>query len=173
MPYLIAGLVLVGLLSLFNLALTLALARRLRTTTPHAEAESGRRSVDRQRPRRPGERVTAFSGRFAETGLVAFLSPSCEPCQEQVPHVQAYARELGPERALVVVVDDNEDPAKVAEAIAAFDGTAQVVVGRTGDAMSTAFGVDTYPALFLINADGTVAAYDHDIASLPSLASTA
>lgn len=164
MPYLIAGLVLVGLLSVLNLALMLALARRLRTQTPRAEAVGGRRS---------GDRVLAFSGRFTETGLVAFLSPSCEPCQEQVPHVQAYARELGPERALIVVVDDNEDPAKVAEEVAAFDGTAQVVVGRTGDGMSAAFGVDTYPALFLVNPDGTVAAYGHDVASLSSLVATA
>jgi thiol-disulfide isomerase/thioredoxin len=107
---------------------------------------------------------------FDGTGLVAFLAPSCPPCQEQRPQVLAYARELGPGRALAVVVDDNEDPATVAAEVAAIEGAARVVVAHTGDRMTTALGVDAYPALFLVNADGTVSAAGHDVRSLPRLA---
>ncbi|MEV6968306.1 TlpA disulfide reductase family protein [Hamadaea sp. NPDC051192] len=166
MGFLIAGLVLVGLLSLLNLLLILAMARRLRTPGVLTTVRAATGPVDRQQ-RRPGDRVASFSGRFDDTGLVAFLSPSCPPCQELLPEVLAYAREAGPRRVLAVVVDDNEDPAKVAEEVAAFDGLAHVVVARTGDELTGTFGVDAYPAVFLIAADGTVVMSGHDLAGVP------
>jgi thiol-disulfide isomerase/thioredoxin len=172
--YLISAIVLLTLLGVGNLALTLALARRLRTGTA---TQSGLRLLS------PGERVGTFAVTttdgvqisderlFAGTGLVAFLAPSCSPCQEQLPRVLNRAAEIAdPCRVLAVVVDDHENPADVASEVAALRGSAQVVVARTGDRLMSAFGVDAYPALFLIDSDARVKAAGHDIGQLPALA---
>jgi thiol-disulfide isomerase/thioredoxin len=172
MAYVIAALVLLTLLAVGNLALTLALVRRLRAGVPAVPTAS--------EPVGVGERIGEFSitttagvqlgrdGLFTGTGLVAFLSPSCPPCQEQLPRVLARAAELGdPAGVLAVVVDDMEDPADVAAEVAAFDGVARVVVARTGDRLTGAFRVDAYPAVFLVGPGGRVVAAGHDVDLLP------
>lgn len=168
MAYVIAGLVLVTLLGIGNLMLTLALIRRLRATPAAPVPVPAERQLVG-----PGERVgpyrvvtldgTELSG---HAGLVAFLSPSCPPCQEQLPLVVEHAA-AHPGGVLAVVVDDFEDPELVAAEAAALAEVAPVVVARTGDRLTNAFGVDAYPALVLVGPDGRVVASGHDLADLP------
>ncbi|QFU92692.1 TlpA disulfide reductase family protein [Amycolatopsis sp. YIM 10] len=154
MSVLIAGVVLAGLLCLLDLVLTLGVIKRLREHTELlARANSPRTALA------PGERVGEFAtstldGRRlaqadlgAET-LVAFFSPTCEPCEEKIPGFLDFAREFpgGRDRVLAVVVGD---PAEANWRVEDFFDVARVVVEPAEGAVSTAFGVRGFPSVLI------------------------
>ncbi|MEU4572835.1 TlpA disulfide reductase family protein [Nonomuraea sp. ATR24] len=158
MQYLVAAVVLLGVLSLLNLALTAGLIRRLR------QFDAPARGVP------VGHPVGGFTAQDTEgrpvarellTGptLVGFFTPGCEPCEDLLPRFVARAGALPHDCLAVVHAVRAEDAEGYAARLA---GAARVVVEGPGGPVQRAFQVAAFPAVFLVGGDGTVLAGDLD-----------
>lgn len=161
MGVLIGGLILVGALSLFNLMLSLRMARQLRAyaeifgTLQPAEADAGTRP--------PGSGIGAFrtvaidgtsvdDAWFTEPALVGFFSPGCPACGELIPGFVAAAAD---HRALAVI---ENGPEPMDDYLAKLTGSAVIVVGDQARPVVAAFGVSGYPAVCAVDGHGVITA---------------
>jgi thiol-disulfide isomerase/thioredoxin len=193
--YLTVAVIGVGTLSLVNLWLTLAMARRLR--------EQGER-LSRQGPRfgprpdvgpPPGSEVpdftvTTVTGTVVtsadlrgERSLIGFFMPGCEPCHGQIPAFIGYARNLpgGPAHALAIIANSGpsstrasgNDADHLIEELAG-SAAAQVITEPSAGVAATVLAVTGYPSFILLDAGGNVEGGAHAIPglnNLPALAS--
>lgn len=169
MPFLIATVVLVGLLCLLDLVLTLGVVRRLREHTKLMDALYEIVDVTRALP--PGAQGPAVGSivddfaastvdgtAISRDGLpddivLAFLSPDCRGCQDQLPEVASWAGRTN--RLLAVVNGRTADPS---ELVATLAPVAQVVVEDGAAPISEAFKVSSYPTFRLVGAGGRLKA---------------
>jgi hypothetical protein len=172
MAILSAAVVAVGCLCLFDLLLTFAVLRRLRE---HAGLLA-RADLHERIPApgvAPGERPADFAAVSISgqelTGpdtfrVAAFFSASCSVCPEKVAPFVDYAqsRHLDSDNVLAVVVAEGEAPYTTQ-----LSQAAQVCVEPPGGALSAAFAVAGFPAFFLLDSAGTVAAAGFDPQTLP------
>ncbi len=194
MNYLAVAVIGVGVLSLVNLWLTVAMARRLRE---QQEQLAGQVPQSAQRPvvglpagtPVPGFSVTTLSGAVVsaedlggERSLIGFFTPGCAPCHDQVPAFIAFARTLpgGPGHALAVVSSGGRRATRAREQDAeplvrelAEAGAAHVVGEPSAAAVAAALAVTGYPSFILLGADGRVEAGAHGIAGLGGLTALA
>ncbi|MDJ1137959.1 TlpA family protein disulfide reductase [Streptomyces iconiensis] len=161
MAFLVAAVVLVGLLCTLDLVLTVGLVKRLRE---HTALLASARPGTGYEPVGPapgaiavGEDVGPFSATSADgtqvsrgtvTGetLVAFFSPGCAPCKDEVPRLVRHLRASGLSRdaAWVVVVGDaGESTAFVGE----LGQRARVFVEQPGGELSRAFRTSAFPTV--------------------------
>jgi hypothetical protein len=159
---LLAAVVVLTVLVVLDLALSLAIVRRLR------EERTERREfvdphlaqlVGRPVPERP-EAERLREGAW----FVAFVAAGCSACHDQLPQLREHlaARKAAGEPALVVVGDAPEGGGELAAAA----GDAEVVV-QADLALSEAFGVDAYPT-YLDVEDGLVVQVYLSIAAVPA-----
>ncbi|MFL6076545.1 MAG: TlpA disulfide reductase family protein [Mycobacteriales bacterium] len=163
MPYLIAALVLVGLLCVFQLVLTVGVIKRLRE---HTALLSGANTPPRPPAVKVGEEVGPFAtttvsdepvsrdGLLSGDTLVGFFTLGCEPCAKRLPEFVEYARALpgGRDRVLATVVTD--DPAKAAAYVADLSPVARVMVEDSDGPLTSAFRVSAFPTVVTV-APGT------------------
>ncbi|MEU9509652.1 hypothetical protein AB0D32_25605 [Micromonospora sp. NPDC048170] len=173
MALLTVAVVLVAALGLLNLVLMLGVVRRLREHTELlSDQQSQPPAVMLEAGSVPGEFVsTTVDGEVRTRAdlppmtLVAFMTPSCEHCAEQVPLLIDRARTMpgGAEHVWVVVVGKGGET----EAYAAqFAELATVFVEPGSGALPLAFGIKGYPAFGLLDERGMVASSAFGIARL-------
>ncbi len=93
-----------------------------------------------------------FRGRVV---LLDFWRTSNATCRQDVPRLNELQRNYD-ERGLVVIGITNEDPATVAKAIK--DWKPEFMIARAlGPKVDVAYGVETFPSAFLIDAKGRIA----------------
>ncbi|MCT2590615.1 hypothetical protein LHJ74_11970 [Streptomyces sp. N2-109] len=153
MIFLIAALVLVGALSIFQLMLLLAVLRRLREHEARFEriAEGGALSggydpsvlVGRQVP----ELAHAASPGDAPRP-VGFFSVGCDACHEQAPAFVASAATRG---ASAVVVGDTPE-----ELVGLLDGVPAVTVGVRSEELAKAVDIQVFPTFLEVDGDGLI-----------------
>ncbi|MFG6192297.1 TlpA family protein disulfide reductase [Nonomuraea sp. JJY05] len=171
MPYLVAAVVVVGLLCLVDLVLTLAVIRRLRvhtlrlaelTPTGAPMVQPGTTLGDFSATALSGETVSrAF---FSGPSVVAVFSTECASCHERLPEFASYLADTRPERVLAVVAGD-PDGARL------FTGeltSATVVVEPMGGPVSRALQVSRFPSFYLVDGDAVVVAADTAPGRLPA-----
>jgi thiol-disulfide isomerase/thioredoxin len=158
-------------LGVLNLLLLVGIARRVNRLADRAEHPAG------DEPPLPsvGDRVTGFTamttdGDRIHTGdltgrtLVGFFAAGCPPCELLLPHFLSFAADFsgGRRQVLAIVIGKNENPAELVDRI---NGVARVIVERGRGPALTAFGVDAFPAVCLVE-DGTIVAvnFERDIA---------
>ncbi|MEO3829998.1 hypothetical protein [Actinomadura sp. B10D3] len=158
MPYLVAGVVLVGVLCAFDLILTLAVVRRLREHA--ALLEGGRTRV----PFTPvGTTLPEFSASsldgtavtrafFTEPTIVALFSTTCASCRERLPEFTDRIQGLDAGRVLAVIEGEQDDAAPFTAALAPI---ATVVVEPVKGPVNTAFGHPASPSFYVVG-DGAV-----------------
>ncbi|GAB1646592.1 TlpA disulfide reductase family protein [Krasilnikovia sp. MM14-A1259] len=156
MSFVIVAVMVVGALCALDLVLTLGVVKRLREHTELLAAGG---------PVGPstlgvGAEVGAFSARTVDgqplspqrlsgETLVAFFSPTCEPCKAKMPTFVAYARTEpgGREQVLAVVVGE----AATADAfVTELSPVARVVVEPPGGALASAFQAQAFPTILRI-----------------------
>jgi hypothetical protein len=165
--------VFVGVLGLLNLVLTLGVIRRLREHTelissrppqaPDAMLPAGTTIADFVATTLDGGVVTRED--ISDMTLVAFLSPACDLCEEQVPLLLERAREMpgGRDRVWVVVVGKGEETQPYAER---FREVATVFIEPANAPLPLAFSLNGYPAFGLVDRGGTVLASTFGISRL-------
>ena len=172
MPYLVAAIVVVGLLGLLNLMLTIAVARRLRSADQHgprATAEPmapvGTRVEDFTVPTVDGAEWSRDS--LSGETLVGFFSPGCPACEELVPEFFEYASGFpgGPDQVIAVVEAMVEDAGRY---VSLLSPVARVVADPPGRGVVVpAFAVRAFPGVVVVDATGTITASGGGIAALP------
>lgn len=165
MTSLAAAVVGIGLLSLVNFALMLAVIRWLRRL--HEQAPRG--MVARSAARLPagamapefavttvrGESRSLASMRGARS-LIGFLSPHCTPCLLQVPEFADLAERIGGHaNALAVLIGDEEEVAELRQAL---DPVAAVAVEARRGPVATAFSATGFPTFYLLDKDAVIVA---------------
>jgi hypothetical protein len=164
----------VGVLCLLDLVLTLGVVRRLRD---HSERLAALQAPpDETAIAGQGDHIAPFTAStvddetvsaadLVEPTLVAFFSPDCPACEQQLPKFVTYARAFpgGPGRTLIVITS-RTGGAKYHTALA---GLGRIVTEAelTGD-VQKAFSTRGYPA-FLVVVDGVVAQSSHAVGDLP------
>ncbi|GGO77871.1 TlpA family protein disulfide reductase [Nonomuraea cavernae] len=165
MPFLVAGMVVFGLLCLVNLVLTLAVIRRLRehteqlvalkagdpaevllatgTSLPVFEAES----VD-------GETIDS---RVTSPEVVALLSTECSVCLDQLPDLVGLITDRRVDRPAAVAVIMGDDSAQAEQLVEKLRPVASVVRQPWGGPIEKAFQARAFPAFYLAS-EGVVRA---------------
>ncbi|TMR99632.1 TlpA family protein disulfide reductase [Nonomuraea basaltis] len=165
MPYLVAAVVLVGLLCMVNLLLTVGVIRRLRKQAGQPALSHPMMAEGLS----PGERIPEFAVTTTDgepiseellggPALVGFFSPGCAPCEELLPRFVERARGTSDAVLAVVVADSGEESATYVERLAQ---VARVVSEQPQGPVQTAFKVAGYPTVLVIDTDGTVVSSDH------------
>jgi thiol-disulfide isomerase/thioredoxin len=174
MTLLAVAVAIVGLLCLLNLVLTLGVVRRLRDHSQRLTAlsmPSSEIALARQ-----GDQVAPFTATtvdgsvvshtdLEEPTLVAFFSPDCPSCEQQLAPFAEYARAFpgGPERTLIVVTSESGGARYHRE----LDGLGRrVAEAELTGAVQQAFNTRGYPA-FAVVVDGTVMQSAHGVGDLP------
>lgn len=170
MAYIVAGLLLLGGVVLFDTALTYGVMRRLKE---HSAILAAQR-VPEHHNVRPGDQVGVFSAvtvdgatvsgsTLAPETIVAFLSPGCAPCEQAVPELlQQLDRQVGAPLLVVVAEDDGQPVAMVEQ----FRGRARVVVEPPGlGKVQRAFGIEEFPTMVRVNGS-TVVAVQHKVSDI-------
>jgi len=161
MAFLVAAVVLVGALCALDLILTVGVIRRLRE---HSDLIADIGGLGDAPVMAVGEEIPGFSAStvngtelshksLTEETLVAFFSPTCEPCKKKMPSFVEYARaaERRGGRVVAAVVGDTE----LAEAfVSELAPVADVVVEEnTEGGISAAFKVSAFPTLLRVAPD--------------------
>lgn len=158
---LLAAVLVLTVLVLLNLALTLAVIRRLRQQMADQE-RWGMQSLsppvgtpipDFTAETTDGTTITADTLRTGRA-LIAFLSIGCTACHEQMPQLREHVTALraAGDHVLVAV---NAGQASDSDLISAFTGVAPVVAEGEGRPVAAAFGIDGYPTYVMVE-DGSV-----------------
>ena len=176
MTVLVAAVVLVGVLGAVNLLFCLGVVRRLREQTEILDAmAAGHGGHDLILP--AGETAAEFAAvslggrpvsRDSLTGptLIAFFSPGCGPCTEQLPHFVDLARTHAPEQVLAVVCGPGDD----ASLVGPLREVAEVVREETTGPLQEAFAVRGYPSFAVVEHGGLVRQAAQRVDALPALA---
>lgn len=161
MSIVIAAIVLVGALCLFDLLLTFAVLRRLREHTAELERLSagGPRVPKFDRDALVGRSLpesaaTAIGG--APVSVVGFFAAGCEPCHKQAPELAAWAGEPAGTggRAVAVVTGTGAD---VDELLAILGDAVTVIAGPDSSRVAMELGVDVFPTFVRTDTGGAIA----------------
>jgi peroxiredoxin len=164
MGYIAAVAIMAGVLSLLNLALTLAVIRRMRREAEQAALVARRGPALRVPPgtRAPEFAATTLSGASIGLGdltgarsVIGFFSPNCAPCHTQLPEFIELARGIpgGPAQVLAVLTGGADEVAEFAQALA---GVASVVVEPRRGPVAQAFSAVAYPTFYALDERGVV-----------------
>ncbi|WP_433243252.1 hypothetical protein ACQPYK_39505 [Streptosporangium sp. CA-135522] len=152
MTFLIAAVVLAGMLSIFNLVLTFAVLRRLREHTTELERLAGPARFGSYDPRVLVGRTLPPAG--ADGGerpqLVAFFDVNCDACHERAPRFADVAR-TGTAMAVI-----SGDTSKVGDLIEMIGGAASIVTAEEADSLVKAVGIEAFPTFLRVGPDGTI-----------------
>ncbi|WET76526.1 TlpA disulfide reductase family protein [Amycolatopsis sp. QT-25] len=182
MPYLTAGLILVGLIGVTNLLFTFGVIRRLREHTTLLARGVG--SEPMLVMRAAGEFTDDFTvttvdgdqvGRDLVTKrtLVGFFTPTCPSCREQLPDFTAFAEGWSGGRRQVLAVVVSSDDAAAVPIVEALMPVARVVREDDGGVLTSAFGVRGFPAFAVLDAGGALHVSGSALAAVSDVANTA
>ncbi len=166
MSFLAVATTLLGVLCLVNLVLTVVLVRRVRRNGERIAAGPGfRRQAGLPAGAKVGDftaaTVSGASQSLADLAggrsLVGFFSPTCGPCQRQVPEFTELARTIpgGVAHVLAVVAGEGAEAAEFAAGLAE---TASVVIEPAHGPVATAFAARGFPTFYLVDAEGRIEA---------------
>lgn len=160
MTALASAVVLVGVLCVLDLLLTIGVIRKLREYGPPGPARAPGGGMT---PLRPGEELPAFTAvavdgapvdrsSLPDGTLIAFLSPTCEPCRAKLPELVAYAAAEpgGRDRTLAVVIGEPEECERFVREL---NPVARVVVEPRGGPVCAALRVDAFPTTLRVRSD--------------------
>ncbi|MFI6453314.1 hypothetical protein ACIBF6_17340 [Streptosporangium amethystogenes] len=167
MTFLIAAVVLVGVLCAVDLLLTFGVLRRLREHTAELARLAGE---TRFAPYDPGVLVgrtlpwTATDG-VDRPRLVAFFDAGCDACHEHAPQFAVTART---QAAMAVVSGAGPRADDLVQAVA---GVSSVITAERADSLVKAVGVEAFPTFLRVGPDGTIVAAQTELAALAEMAS--
>lgn len=143
---------------LLNMLWTLGLARRVRSAHPVMDSlKIGQRAPAFSAPTLQGKTI-ALTDYVDRAIAFVFVSPHCEPCREELPHLRdlsAKARDYGVE--LVLVSDEGEETTRPF-ADGKVDTLTVLVAPRNHNRFFSDYKVPGTPSFCLLDAQGKVKA---------------
>lgn len=191
MPYLITLVAVLTAATLLNLLLIVGVIRRLRdqddriSALPQADGFPAGFSPPDRAMLQAGDRVPSFTATSTDGDeitrdgdndgrrLVAFLSPECPGCLDQLPHLADYAAEFpgGRDQVLTVLAGTPEDVEPMRTQL---EPHSRIVIEPWGNgAVAKAFDMKMWPAFALVEPDGTIAVVQGRVRKLPKNESVA
>lgn len=163
MTVLVAAVVVVGVLGAVNLLFCLGVVRRLREHTEILNTMAADHAGGHDLILPAGETAAEFAAesvggrpisRAALSGptLVAFFSPGCGPCTEQLPHFVDLARAHPPAQVLAVVCG----PGDATPLLGPLRDVAEVVREETTGPLQEAFAIRGYPSFAVVEPGGLI-----------------
>jgi thiol-disulfide isomerase/thioredoxin len=152
----VCGLVILGVIEIFHLAVTTALVRRIRavqTGTIAAGSNIGGPEVGQRGPK-PASLPGVPEGTDI---LVGFFSPGCPACRDEAPRFAEAVPELGKGGVRPVVVLNGAAGPDRDSLAAALAPAGVPVLDEAARQAFRAFAINGTPAFFLLRADGKVA----------------
>ncbi|MET8048907.1 hypothetical protein ABZU75_15035 [Streptosporangium sp. NPDC005286] len=175
MTFLIAAVVLVGVLCVLDLLLTFAVLRRLREHTAELARLAG---GTRFAPYDPGVlvgRTLPWTGTDADTDadtdgvdrprLVAFFDVNCDACHEHAPQFAVTART---QAAMAVISGAGPRADDLVQMVA---DVSSVITAERADSLVKAVGVEAFPTFLRVGPDGTIVAAQTELTTLAEMAS--
>ncbi|GAB2687228.1 TlpA family protein disulfide reductase [Nocardia thraciensis] len=170
MTFVAAAIAILAVLLIFNLLITFAILRRLRTheerlgtlgNRPAGDGLIGQRLPSFEAVSTRGESVSG-AAIVGPDRLVAFFSAGCAPCLDQAAEFAGYP---DPDRVAIVVMESasQEDQGRI---LAALRDSPTVIAEPAGNAVAEALGVGRFPQLVLLDQDGVIVAARHSLAML-------
>lgn len=168
MPFLIAAVVLVGVLCLADLLLTFAVLRRLREHTAELERlASGPRTLPFDPSFLIGRTLPGAATRAVPSPrLVGFFDADCGACHEHAPKFAAVAR---PDTSLAVITGTGRQVQNLVDVVGEVSA---VVVAEEAAAVAAELGIQTFPMFLQADAEGRIVRADMDADHLAELAAT-
>jgi hypothetical protein len=168
MTFLIAAVVLVGALCLFDLLLTFAVLRRLREHTAELERLA---SEPRTLPYDPSFLVgRALPGTALRAvprpRLVAFFDADCSSCHEHAPKFAAEAR---PGASVAIITGAGRQVQNLVDVVGEVSA---VVVAEEADTVVADLGIQAFPMFLQVDAEGRIVRADMDTEHLAEMAAT-
>ena len=166
MPFVIAAVVIIGMISIVDLLLTYGVVRRLREHTRQLTALGAGATASLMAAK--GSAVGEFSAAdttsaalsratFTGSTLVGFFTPGCTPCEALLPRfVSAARRWRDSSRPVLAIVAPGAGDDAYAEHLAS---VARVVVGEHANTVAAAFEVRGFPVVCLVNDGGSHAGW--------------
>ncbi|MFE6765660.1 TlpA family protein disulfide reductase [Streptomyces sp. NPDC057689] len=165
MVFVVVGLVLVGALGLLNLALSIAIVRRLR------RQEEQRRAIAPDASSGPevgtavpaftaptlGGKVFASASLAGGTAALSFITTSCGACDEFVSEMPEFAAKTGLDDSRIVVVIAGEQ-GKARQMADHLDGLATVVYEAAPGDISSLYSITATPTTVITDAHQNVTA---------------
>ena len=162
MTVLALAVVLLWIVMILNVALTLALARRLRALSgrvapmlPEPGLEPGDEAPEFEAVTHDGQTVQRRSPGGGAT-VLGFFSSTCHACPEHAPQFRALA-ERAPGGAQVVAVVDGS-PAEAERLLGLLDGVPTVVGPWSPEGITARYRVSAFPSFLVAAPDGRVVA---------------
>ncbi|MCG7525549.1 redoxin domain-containing protein [Streptomyces sp. OfavH-34-F] len=158
---LVAAVVIIGCLSLFNLLLTLAVARRSsQSTTSNTEPPANRLPDGAPLPEFTVETLehgTIGRADIQGEAVVGFFSTSCRPCRDQAPDFVKAVQNIpgGREQVLAFVKGGGPAEKELVELLAPVARVVTEPAGGSG-ASQEAFGIVRWPSYLNVAADGRI-----------------
>jgi hypothetical protein len=180
MPFLVAAVIIVGILCALDIVLTFGVIRRLREHTellavhrrsaepPVIKLASGQMPTPFAALTTDGREMTGPDG----LRLAGFFASGCPTCPGRVAPFIEYVRahQIRRDQVLAVLLPGDDGPPAYLGQLAEI---AELSVQDGDDAITRAFGVSGYPAFCLLDEDGAVVASAFDPAALPATQATA
>lgn len=163
MPFVVAGLVLVGTLAALNLSLIIVILRRWQeleavTRTMRVPGEHTGPAVGERLPALdeggPLTRVLDPAGAAGQEAFLGFFSLDCGSCVEALPHFAEYADRVASRggRTLAVLRGEHAAGSELADRLGEI--AAEVLTEDLNARLSGAFGVRRFPTFVHYDADG-------------------
>jgi thiol-disulfide isomerase/thioredoxin len=149
------GLVILGVIEIFHLAVTTALVRRIRAlqTGTAAAPDIGGPAVGER-----GPKPTSLPGVPEDSDiLVGFFSSGCPHCRTEAPHFAGSVPALGKAGIRPVAVLNGAAGPDRDSLAATLAPTGTPVLDEAARQAFRAFAINATPAFYLLRADGTVA----------------
>jgi hypothetical protein len=167
MIFLIAAVVLVGALCVFDLLLTFAVLRRLREQSAELARLAGQAQFA---PYDPGVLVgrtlpRADADSVDRPRLVAFFDVNCDACHEHAPQFAVAARA----HAAMAVIS-GAGP-RLDDLVEMVGGVSSVITAERADNLVKAVGVEAFPTFLRVGPDGTIVEAQTELAALAETAS--
>jgi thiol-disulfide isomerase/thioredoxin len=156
-----------------NLALTFAVIRQVRQIREELARRAAGRNAAAFLP--AGTKVPEFAVRTmtdearsvsdlaGARSVIAFMTPWCAACENQIPAFRNFVRTIpgGAAQVLVIIVSVAGNPA--ADLALEFGGAATVAFEPRQGPAQTALSVWTYPSFYVLDANGRVEAGGHTV----------
>jgi hypothetical protein len=175
MPFVVSGIILVGVLCLLDMLMTFAVLRRLREHSARlAELPDftmggpayAAKFLDRPLPEFSAQAVDgrevssrSLAGR---SGLIAVLRAGCGPCQEQLPTLAQLAGEEG----IIVIGVVTGSVADARGMVGQLTDTSLVVMGPDADALAKTLDADVFPTYLEVDEAGVVVRAETHLSAL-------